>query len=67
MWTCRSGGYPTGAGGLPPACRSVKVGRLCKGAAAGRARREWADYDERSGNSVSIMGLEWKFEVHREK
>lgn len=29
--------------------------------------KEWADYDERSGESVSIMELQWEFRVHREK
>ena len=29
--------------------------------------KEWADYDERKGESVSIMDLEWEFRVHKEK
>ena len=29
--------------------------------------KEWADYDERKGESVSIMELEWEFRVHKEK
>ena len=29
--------------------------------------REWMDYDAKLKESVSVMELEWKFEVHREK
>eukprot|EP00887_Chlorella_sp_A99_P001614 scaffold8.g1614.t1 len=29
------------------------------------SEREWVDYDEKSGASVSIMGLEWEFRVHK--
>jgi hypothetical protein len=28
---------------------------------------EWADYDEKLGDSVSVMNLEWEFRVHRQK
>lgn len=28
---------------------------------------EWADYDEKSGESVSVMELQWQFRVHKEK
>jgi hypothetical protein len=31
------------------------------------SEKEWADYDEKSGESVSIMELEWEFRVHKEK
>lgn len=31
------------------------------------SEREWADYDERKGDSVSIMELEWEFRVHKGK
>ena len=31
------------------------------------SEKEWADYDEKSGDSVSVMNLEWIFRVHREK
>ena len=26
---------------------------------------DWADFDEKAGESVSIMGLEWRFTVRR--
>ncbi len=29
--------------------------------------KEWADFDERSGESVSVMELEWEFRVHKGK
>jgi hypothetical protein len=28
---------------------------------------DWAEYDDRGGLSVSVMGLEGKFEVHKAK
>lgn len=28
---------------------------------------EWVEYDERAGESVSVMGLEWEFQVYRPK
>lgn len=30
-------------------------------------KEDWADYDEKAGDSVSIMGLESKFELHKGK
>lgn len=30
-------------------------------------REDWADYDEKLGDSVSIMGVEAKFELHKGK
>lgn len=29
--------------------------------------KDWADYDEKSGESASIMELEWEFRVHKSK
>ena len=26
---------------------------------------DWTEYDEKLGDSVEIMGLEWKFAVHK--
>jgi Eukaryotic protein of unknown function (DUF866) len=26
---------------------------------------DWADFDEKSGNSVSVMDLQWRFSVRR--
>jgi hypothetical protein len=30
-------------------------------------REDWADFDEKLGESVSVMGLESKFELHKGK
>lgn len=29
------------------------------------SEKEWVDYDEKSGESVGIMNLEWEFRAHR--
>ena len=29
------------------------------------SEREWYEYDEKSGESVSVTGLEWEFRVHK--
>jgi hypothetical protein len=30
-------------------------------------RDDWADYDEKLGDSVTVMGVEAKFELHKGK
>lgn len=44
---------------LPNACGAA----LCRAAAP--FRREWADFDEKLGESVSIMGVSSEFKAHK--